>query len=169
MPCASGTPGGSDSPGQTNGGSTANLSNGANQDSFSQDRTALPWAEQPCTTLCGDSAWQQSAAASGPSLRKRSDSLSSRWRSSLSEASRSSVSSPRVSRCSNSRFSRREASLLVLSKKESSFAAARISFCVSNHSSSSLSAGMSVWDRKPSASKADGVARQNFNSLDGSQ
>jgi hypothetical protein len=30
-------------------------------------------------------------------------------------------------------------------------------------------AGMSVWDRKPSASKADGVGRQKFNSLDGSQ
>jgi hypothetical protein len=26
-----------------------------NQDSFSQDQSALPWAEQPCTTLCGDS------------------------------------------------------------------------------------------------------------------
>jgi hypothetical protein len=35
-----------------------------------------------------------------------------------------------------SRLSRREATLLVLSKKESSFAIARISFCVSNHTSS---------------------------------
>ena len=29
--------------------------------------------------------------------------------------------------------------------------------------------GISVWDRNPSASKADGVGRQKFNSLDGSQ
>jgi hypothetical protein len=55
-PCASGTLGESDWPGQTNGGSTANLSNGANHGSFSPDPTALPWAEQPCITLCGDSA-----------------------------------------------------------------------------------------------------------------
>jgi len=37
-------------------------------------------------------------------------------------------------------LARREASLLVLSKKGSRFAIARISFCASNHSSSSLSA-----------------------------
>jgi len=38
-----------------------------------------PWAGQPCTTLCGDWAWQESAAAApaSPSLRKRSESLSS--------------------------------------------------------------------------------------------
>jgi hypothetical protein len=54
-------------------------------------------------------------------------------------------------------------------KMDPVFAIARISFCVSNHSSSSLSAGMSVWDRKPSASKADGVGRQNLDSLDGPQ
>ena len=42
----------------------------------------------------------------------------------------------------------------------------RIPFCESNHFSSSLSAGMSVWDRNPRASKADGVGRQKFNSLD---
>ena len=77
FPCASGTPGESGWPGRTNGGSTANLSNGANQDSFFPGPTALPWAEQPCTTLCGDSTWQKSAAASSPSLRKRSESLSS--------------------------------------------------------------------------------------------
>ena len=61
--------------------------------------------------------------------------------SSLEKRSGSSANSPRVSRRSNSRLSRREASLLVLSKKGSSFAIPRISFCVSNHSSSSLSAG----------------------------
>jgi hypothetical protein len=33
------------------------FSNGANQDSYSPDPTALPWAEHPCTTLCGDWAW----------------------------------------------------------------------------------------------------------------
>ena len=145
FPCASGTPGESGWPGQTNGGSTANLSNGANQDSFSPGPTALPWAEQPCTTLCGDSTWQESAAASGPSLRKRSESLSSVGIL-LSEGSGSRARAPpRVPRRSNSRLSRREASLLVLSKKGSSFAIARISFCVSNHSSSSLSAGMSAY------------------------
>ena len=91
-------------------------------------------------------------------------------RSSLSEGDPApSANSPSVSRRSISRLSRREASLLVLSKKGSSFAIARISFCASNHSSSSLSAGMSVWDRRPKASKADGVGRQKFNSLDGSQ
>jgi len=42
-------PGESGWPGQTNGGSTANLSGGANQDSFSPGPTALPWVEQPCT------------------------------------------------------------------------------------------------------------------------
>jgi hypothetical protein len=63
--------------GQTTGGSTANLSGGANQDSFSPGPTALPWAEQPCTTLCGDSTWPVSAAASDPSLRKKSEPLSS--------------------------------------------------------------------------------------------
>jgi hypothetical protein len=57
MPCASGTPGENGWPGRTNGGSTANLSNGANHGSFSPGPTALPWAEQPCTTLCGDSTW----------------------------------------------------------------------------------------------------------------
>src|ERR1700692_3108060 len=45
---------------------------------FSPGQTALPWAEQPCTTLCDDSAWQESAAAAAsPSLRKRSEPLSS--------------------------------------------------------------------------------------------
>jgi hypothetical protein len=63
--------------GRTNGGSTANRSNGANQDSYSPDPTVLPWAEQPCTTLCGDSTWQETAAASGLSLRKRSEPRSS--------------------------------------------------------------------------------------------
>ena len=76
-PCVSGTPGESGWPGRINGGSTANLSGGANQDSFSPDPAALPWTEQPCITLCGDSTWQESAAASGPSLRKRSEPLSS--------------------------------------------------------------------------------------------
>ena len=90
--------------------------------------------------------------------------------SSLSEGYPALAQTPRgVPRRSISRLSRREASLLVLSKKGSSFAIPRISFCESNHSSSSLSAGMSVWDRKPRASKADGVGRQKFNSLDGSQ
>jgi hypothetical protein len=56
-PCASGTPGGSGWPGRINGGSTANLSNGANQHSFFPGQTALPWAGQPCITLCGDSTW----------------------------------------------------------------------------------------------------------------
>jgi hypothetical protein len=41
-PCASGTLGESGWPGRTNGGSTANLFNGANHDSFSPDPTALP-------------------------------------------------------------------------------------------------------------------------------
>ncbi len=76
-PCASGIPGESGWPGRTNGGSTANLSNGANHDSFSPDPTALPWAEQPCTTLCGDSTSPDPPTASGPSLRKRSEPLSS--------------------------------------------------------------------------------------------
>jgi hypothetical protein len=62
--CASGTPGESGWPARTNGGSTANLSGGAHQDSFFLGPTALPWAAQPCTMLCGDSTWQQSAAAS---------------------------------------------------------------------------------------------------------
>jgi len=68
------------------------------------------------------------------------------WGSALSEGSGSRPRGlPRtVPRRSNSRLSRREASLLVLSKKESSFALPRISFWVSNHSSSSLSAGMSL-------------------------
>src|SRR6202022_4264088 len=71
-PCASGTPGGSGWPALTNGGSTANLSNGANHGSFSPGPMGLPWVEQPCTTLCDDSAWQESAAAaSDPSLQKR--------------------------------------------------------------------------------------------------
>src|SRR5271166_3070965 len=148
-----------------------NRFNGANQASFSPGRAALPWAEQPCTTPCDDWAWQKSAAASGPSLRKRSESLSSVGiLLILSEGSRSRPKgSPRVPRRSNSRLSRREASLLVLSKKGSSFAVARNSFSVSNHSSSSLSAGMSATDRKPKASKASAVGRQKFNSLEGSQ
>jgi hypothetical protein len=54
-PCASGTPGENGWPGRINGGSTANRSNGATQASFFPGPTALPWAEQPCTTLCGDS------------------------------------------------------------------------------------------------------------------
>ena len=54
-PCVSGTPGENGWPAQTNGGSTANLSNGASQDSFSRGPTVLRWAEQPSTTLCGDS------------------------------------------------------------------------------------------------------------------
>jgi hypothetical protein len=63
---------------RTNGGSTANLSNGANQASFFPGPTALPWVAQPCTTLFGDWAWQESAAAPASlSLRKRSESLSS--------------------------------------------------------------------------------------------
>jgi hypothetical protein len=66
----------------------------------------------------------------------------------------------RVSRRSNSRLSRREASLWVLSKKGSSFAIAGISFCISNHSSSSLSARISVYDRKRRASKVDGRQRE---------
>ena len=94
--------------------------------------------------------------ASGPSPRKRSEPLSSVG-GLLREGSGSSANSWRVSRRSISRLRRREASLLVLSKKESSFAIARISFWVLNHASSSLSAGMSVWDRNPSASKADWV------------
>ena len=56
--------------------------------------------------------------------------------------------SQRVPRRSNSRFSRREPSLLVLWKKGSSSAIARSSFWVSNHSSSSLSAGMSAKDQR---------------------
>jgi hypothetical protein len=32
----------------------ANRQNGASQDSFFPDPTALPWAEQLCTTPCGD-------------------------------------------------------------------------------------------------------------------
>ena len=44
---------------------------------------------------------------------------------------------------------------------------AKSAVCHCERSSSSLSAGMSVWDRKPKASKADGVGRQKFNSLDG--
>jgi hypothetical protein len=118
-PCASGTPGESGWPGQTNGASTANLSNGANQDSFSPGQTALPWAEQPCTTLCDDSAWQESAAAAAsPSLRKRSEPLSSVGILSVKRLAPS-KGSPRVPRRSNSRLSRREASLLVLSKGSS--------------------------------------------------
>jgi hypothetical protein len=85
------------------------------------------------------------------------------------EGSGSSANSLSVSRRSISRLSRQEAILLVLSKKGSSFAIHRISFCESNHSSSSLSAGMSVWDRKPRASRAEGVGRQKFHSLDGSR
>jgi hypothetical protein len=54
-PCVSGTPGESGWPGRTNGGSTANLSNGANHNSFSPGPTALPWAEQPCTGVLGTS------------------------------------------------------------------------------------------------------------------
>jgi hypothetical protein len=42
FPCASGIPGESAWPGQTNGGSTANLSNGANHDSFFPGPTAPP-------------------------------------------------------------------------------------------------------------------------------
>ena len=99
-------------------------------------------------------------------LRKRSEQLSSE-EILLVETSGSSANSPSVPRRSISRLSRREASLPVLSKKGSSFATARISFCESNHSSSSFSAGMSVWDRKPKAGKADGVGRQKFNSLTG--
>jgi hypothetical protein len=105
-------------------------------------------------------------AASGRSLRKRSESLSLVG-SLLRKGSGSSANSPRLSRRSISRLSRREAILLVLSKSGSSFAIARISFCESNHSSSSLSAGISAWDRKPRVSKADGVGRQKFNSLEG--
>jgi hypothetical protein len=93
-PCVSGTPGENGWPGQTNGGSTANLSNGAGQDSFSPDPTALPWAEQPCTTHCGDSTWQERAAASDPSLRKRSEPHSSAGIL-FSETSGSSANSPR--------------------------------------------------------------------------
>ena len=64
---------------------------------------------------------------------------------SLSErGSGSSANSPSVSRRSISRLSRRKASLRFSQKKASSFAIPRISFCESNHSSSSLSAGMSV-------------------------
>ena len=50
---------------------------GANQDSFFPGQTALPWAEQPCITPCGDSTCFQSAAAaaSSPLLPKRSESL----------------------------------------------------------------------------------------------
>ena len=44
--------------------------------SFSPDPTALPWVEQPCITLCGDST-SADPAPSGPSLRKRSEPLSS--------------------------------------------------------------------------------------------
>ena len=91
------------------------------------------------------------------------------WGDLLSEGSGSSANSPSVPRRSISRLSRREASLLVLSKKGSSFAIPRISSGETNHPSSSVSAGMSVWDRKPRASRADGVGRQKFNSLDGSQ
>ena len=131
---------------------------------FPRVGAGLPWAEQPCTTLCGDSAWQESAAAaSGPSLRKRSQPLSS------VRILSSSKGPWRVPRRSNSRLSRREPSLLVLWKKGSSSAMARISFCVSNHSSSSLSAGVSAKDRKPRVSRADWVGRQKFNSLDGSE
>jgi hypothetical protein len=54
-PCVSGMPGESAWPGRINGGSTADLSLGANQGSFSPGRTVLPWAEQPSITLCGDS------------------------------------------------------------------------------------------------------------------
>ena len=121
FPCAFGMPGESAWLDRINGGSTANLSGGANQDSFSPDPAALPWTEQPCITLCGDSTWQESAAASGPSLRKRSEPLSSVGIF-LREGSGSSANSPRVPRRSISRLSRREASLLVLSKKGSSFA-----------------------------------------------
>jgi hypothetical protein len=67
--------------------------------------------------------------------------------------------SPRVPRRSNSRLRRREASLLVLSKKESSFAIVGISFCVSNHSSSSLSAGMSSGAAKKEGSPNQGWGR----------
>ncbi len=43
---------------------------------LSPDPAALPWAEQPCITLCGDSTRAESATAPGPSLRRRSEPLS---------------------------------------------------------------------------------------------
>jgi len=98
---------------------SVNLFNGANQDSFSPDPTALPWAAQPCTTLCGD--WdlagerqqQQRAHHSG-----KDQGRFPRWESSLSERGPdSTANSLRVSRRSISRLRRRDASLLVLSKK----------------------------------------------------
>ena len=107
FPCASGMPGESGWPGQTNGGSTANRSNGANHDSFSPGPTAPPWAGQRCTTLCGDSTRRESATASGPSPRRRSEPLSSVGI--LLIGSGSSTNSLRVPRRSNSRLRRREA------------------------------------------------------------
>ena len=89
--------------------------------------------------MSGGSGWQESAAASGALLRKRSEALSSVDILLRSGSGSSLVQTPsRVPRRSISRLSRRAASLLVLSKKGSSFAISRISFCESNHSSSSF-------------------------------
>ena len=78
-------------------------------------------------------------------------------------------SPPSVSRRSISRFSRREASLLVLSKE-------RIQFRYRSHFFLRVEPRFELFESwnvgvgpKPSASKADGVGRQKLNYLDGSQ
>jgi hypothetical protein len=147
-------------PGRTNGGSTAKLSIGANQGSLFQDPTALPLSRAAHAQRFAATRLRRPPQTASGHHPKRSEALSSVWILSV-EASVSSANFPSVPRRSISRLSREEASLPVLSKKGSSFPIARISFCESNHSSSSFSAGMSVWERKPSASKADWVGRQN--------
>jgi hypothetical protein len=98
-------------------------------------RTPFPRAQRrplesgsPAQTLCGDSTSPDPPTASSPSLRKRSEPLSSEGILSKCGGSVSSANSPSVPRRSISRSSRREASLLVLSKTRSSFAIPRISF-----------------------------------------